>query len=666
MPEITQKTKAQMQDLIRKIKQADHEYYVLNAPTITDREYDMLRDELKDLEEEYGFSFPDSPTDRVSGDVSSTLKQVKHTKPMLSANKTKNVQDIYKFANNHKITMSWKLDGLTLVLRYEDGKFQQGITRGRNGIIGEDVTHTVKTFLNVPMRVHEKQYFEVRGEGVISWENFDKLNRTLETPYGHPRNLASGSVRQLDPEKCRERKLEFWAFELISDKEFKTKIDQMVFLETNGFSVVPNYLLVDPTLENIQESIDTMQPKDYAYPVDGLVFEYDDIEYGKSLGATGHHTNRLMALKWADELFETTLRDIELATTRTGKVSMTAVFDPVEIDHTKVNRAYLHNVNNVRKLKLGIGDRILVYKANMIIPQIAENLTMSDTYLQDGLPVCPCCGNELEIVTSGNELEIVTSDNGTMDLYCSNPDCSAKLVQRFVHFCSKTRMDINGLSEQTLSKFTGMGWIRNFGDLYELGRHKDAIVETDGFGERSYQKLMNSIEASRDCTMDKFLAGLGIPQIGRNASLELARYFDWSWEQFEHALKGRADFSEIKDFGRTMSDNLITWYDDPHEEELWRPALKYMRFQTPAKETINDNPFKDKTVVATGKLQNYSREGIQAKLRELGAKPGESVSKKTDYVIIGEKAGSKLKKAQELGIKILTETEFEDMLLERP
>ncbi|MBD5584431.1 MAG: NAD-dependent DNA ligase LigA [Clostridia bacterium] len=655
MPNLPQDIQERMLDLIRRIRQADQEYYVLNEPTITDREYDMLRDELKDLEEKYGFAFPDSPTDRVSGDVSNILKQVRHTQPMLSANKTKDVREIEKFAGNRPVVMSWKLDGLTLVLRYKDGVFQQGITRGRNGIVGEDVTHTVKTFLNVPMRVHEKRYFEVRGEGVISWKNFDELNQALETPYGHPRNLASGSVRQLDPEKCRERKLEFWAFELISDRKFETKIDQMVFMEANGFSVVPNHLLAYTDMDALQDAIDAMQPKDYEYPVDGLIFEYDDLEYGKSLGATGHHRNSLMALKWADELFETTLRDVELATTRTGKVSMTAVFDPVEIDHTNVNKAYLHNVNNVRKLRLGIGDRITVYKANMIIPQIAENLTRSDTYLQDKLPICPCCGNELEIVTSAN---------GTMDLYCNNPHCSAKLVQRFVHFCSKTRMEINGLSEQTLSKFVSKGWIKNFGDLYGIDKYRDEIVETDGFGKKSYEKLIDAIESSRDRTMDKFLAGLGIPQIGRNASLELARYFDWSWEQFEQALKEHADFSEIKDFGRTMSDNLINWYYDPHEESLWRPALEYVRFQVPETKVIESNPFLGKTVVATGKLDNYSRDGIKEKLISLGAKPTGSVSERTDYVITGEKAGGKLKKARELSIRILTESEFEDMLLE--
>lgn len=657
MRNVPQGIQERMRDLIRRIKQADQEYYVLNDPTITDREYDMLRDELKDIEKEYGFALPDSPTDRVSGDVSSVLRQVRHTQPMLSANKTKNMRDIEKFAGNRPVVMSWKLDGLTLVLRYKDGKFQQGITRGRNGIVGEDVTHTVRTFLNVPMRVHEKRYFEVRGEGVISWENFDKLNQTLETPYGHPRNLASGSVRQLDPEKCRERRLEFWAFELISDRPFKTKVDQMAFMEANGFSVVPNHRLAHTDLDAIRDAIDAMRPKDYEYPVDGLIFEYDDLEYGKSLGATGHHRNSLMALKWADELFETTLRDVELATTRTGKVSMTAVFDTVEIDHTKVNRAYLHNVNNVRKLGLGIGDRITVYKANMIIPQVAEDLDRSDTYLKDGMPACPCCGNGLEIVASGNR---------TMDLYCGNQHCPAKLVQRFVHFCSKTRMEINGLSEQTLSKFISKGWVRNFGDLYGLGKHKDEIVDADGFGEKSYEKLTNAIEESRDRTMDRFLAGLGIPQIGRNASLELARYFDWSWEQFEQALKERADFSEIKDFGRTMSDTLIDWYYDPYEESLWRPALKYVRFQVPETKAIAANPFMGKTVVATGKLSNYSRDGIKDKLLGLGAKPTGSVSKGTDYVIAGEKAGSKLKKARELGIRILTEAEFEDMLVGTP
>lgn len=429
-----------MLELIAIINEADIAYYRDDRPIMTDREYDLILDELKGLEHDTGLILSNSPTQKVSGDILEEFTPVRHTRPMLSADKTKSIDDLVKFAAGQPVLLSWKMDGLTLVLRYENGKLHQAITRGREGIIGEDVTHTVRTFLNVPLTIPTQKSFEVRGEGVISWENFEKVNLSLGGDYTHPRNLAAGSVRKLDAGEAKKRMLEFWAFDLVSDEmESGSKLEQQHFLEHNGFSVVP-YIHLDAGVDDksVREAINSFQPKKYAYPVDGLIMEYDDISYGRSLGATGHHENRLIALKWQDELYETEFSGVELATTRTGMVSITGLFKPVNMDGAVVSRAYLHNLDIFDEFQFGVGDKIKVYKANMIIPQIAENATMSNTY---SLPMeCPCCGQPLSVKkTSG----------GTRQLFCENPRCAAKLVQKFSHFCEKTRMNIEGLSAVT-------------------------------------------------------------------------------------------------------------------------------------------------------------------------------------------------------------------------
>ena len=371
----------QMQQLIWQLQQADVAYYKHDAPVMSDLEYDRLMDDLVALEEDSGVILSNSPTQHVAGETLETLTEVRHTKPMLSAAKTKSPEDLKRFASGRDVLLSWKMDGLTLVLRYENGHLKQAITRGRDGIIGEDVTHTVKTFLNVPLTIPILESFEVRGEGVISWKNFDAINAELDDAYSHPRNLAAGSVRKLDASEAKRRRLEFWAFDLVSDSlESGSKRVQQQLLARCGFSVVPYlYLPSSSSVHDLELAFSSMQPAKFAYPVDGLIMEYDDLAYGKSLGATGHHENRLIALKWADELYETSFRSVELATTRTGMVSLTARFDPVSMDGATVSRAYLHNLDNFRALQLGSGDTVRVYRANMIIPQIADNLTKSGT-----------------------------------------------------------------------------------------------------------------------------------------------------------------------------------------------------------------------------------------------------------------------------------------------
>lgn len=643
-----------MKELIDIIKTADIAYYRDDNPTMADRDYDQLVDELKELESKTGLILSGSPTQTVSGEILEELTPVRHTKPMLSADKTKSVDDLIRFAGARSVIISWKLDGLTLVLRYENGEFKQAITRGREGIVGEDVTHTVRAFMNVPMSVPSKDSFEVRGEGVISWANFEKINLGLEDPYSHPRNLAAGSVRMLDATESGKRYLEFFAFDLISDSiEPHSKIGQLQFLEENGFDVVPYVYSDSRDEEEIRNIIAGFKPMDFAYPVDGVIMEYDDIGYGKSLGATGHHENRLIALKWEDKLYETECIGIDAQTTRTGMVSLTATFKPVEIDGTMVSRAYVHNFTIFKNLALGKGDKIMVYKANMIVPQIAENKTKSGNL--DFPHFCPCCGSMLTFRTM---------PRGSQQLYCTNPSCAARLVQKFDHFCEKTRMNIEGLSATTLEKFIGHGWIKNFGDLYTLEKHREEIINTEGFGVKSYERLQASIEKSRHCTLASFIAGLGIPMVGRHAGRDLDRYFRGSWEAFEEAIQSGFDFTQLPNFGKTMHNNIHKWYADAEEAKLWRPLLNKIEFvkETTTMSTNTNNPFYGKTVVATGKLENYTRDGIQMKLLELGAKPGSSVSKKTDYLIVGEKAGSKLAKAQQLGVTTLTEQEFEEMI----
>lgn len=646
----------QMKALIVRLLEADEAYYGRDDPIMSDYEYDRLYDELVRLEKESGIVLAASPTQRVPGEVLDSLATVTHTKPMLSAGKTKAINEIFKFIGGRKVILSWKLDGLTLVLRYKEGKLVQAITRG-DGLKGEDVTHTVRVMGNVPLTIPCTDPLEVRGEGVVSWQNFRALNETLEDPYSQPRNLAAGSIRKLDANESRKRRLEFLAFDLISDTlGGATKWEQLRFMAQMGFTTVGySILAANAPLEALEQAVAWYRPEEYAYPVDGLIFEYDDLDYGRSLGATGHHENRLMALKWKDTLYETVFRSLEVATTRTGMVSLTGVFDDVEIDGTTVNHAYLHNLDIFKALALGPGDKISVYKANMIIPQIAENHTKSG-----GCPipfVCPCCGESLMIHKS---------TGGTRQLYCENPACPAKLVRKFVHFCSKTRMEIEGLAEQTLETFVDRGWVKNFGDLYELERYKDDIVATPGFGEKSFARLQQAVDKRRTCTLNQFIAALGILEVGRHAGRILNGYFGGSWDAFEKAIQDGFDFTQLTDFGQIMHDNIYAWYNDVEEARLWRPALKHITFlkeDTTMSETMNNNPFAGKTVVATGKLQNYTRDGIQMKLLSLGAKPAGSVSKKTDYLIVGENAGSKLEKAQALGITTLTEQQFEDMLV---
>ena len=642
-----------MRELINILQKADAAYYKFDAPVMTDREYDALYDELSGLERDTGIILSGSPTQKTPGEVLEGLSQVQHTRPMLSSQKTKSTEDIVRFIGGRKAVISWKLDGLTLVLRYENGSLTQAITRG-DGSIGEDVTHTVRVMSNVPLCIPSRDSFEVRGEGILSWSNFEALNREGDAALAHPRNAAAGSVRRLDSSKAKSQRLEFFAFELVSGS-YAFKTDQLNTLRSNGFDIVAYRTIAeDAPSSEVYAAIASFKPSGFDYPVDGLIIEYDDLEYGKSLGATGRHENRLIALKWEDELHETVFLGLEPATTRTGMVSLTGIFADTLIDGTTVNRAYLHNLDILDSFELGIGDRVKIYKANMIIPQLAENLTRSGTLKHPSQ--CPCCGSGLSVRKS---------ESGTRLLFCDNPACPAKLVKKFEHFCHKSRMNIPDLSEKRLETFIGKGWIRNYGDIYELAKHRDEFIATPGFGERLFERITTTIEQRRECSLNRLISGLGIANIGQTASRVLSDYFNGDWTAFEQAITGGFDFTTLMDFGQIMHDNIHAWYRDEDEQKLWRPLLKHLTFIKPADSpalSASGNPFHGKTVVATGKLENYSRDGISDKLLSLGAKPSGSVSRNTDYLIAGEGAGSKLAKARELGVTVLSEGDFEQML----
>lgn len=624
-----------------------HEYYDLDSPTISDIEYDKKFDELYALENEANFWLANSPTRKVQGEVLDCFTKIKHSKPMLSAAKTKDVNEIKKFIGNNEFYCSYKLDGLTLVVRYENGNFIQAVTRG-NGEIGEDVTAQARMITNLPMKINYSDYLELRGECVISWENFNEINETLDEPYSHPRNLAAGSLRQIDTNITRDRKLSFVVFECVSDV---SKVDGLCdskdltlrWLSQLGFETVSR------CSGKVDDCIEAMQPEFYQYPVDGLIFEMNSTSYSKTLPATAHHEGCRIALKWADEMYETMLRDVEWNTTRSGIIAPVAIFDEIDLDGALTTRATLHNLSIIEQLELGIGDTITVYRSNMVIPKIADNLTRSGT-LQ--IPtVCPCCGEPTEIKYTDN----------SKVLMCTNPNCSAKKIAQFTHFVSRKAMNIDGLSEKTLELLISHGFLHNYKDIYHLKDYRDKLILLDGLGAKSVSKLLDSIEKSRDVTLDRFITALGIPNVGSSAAKTISKQFDGDHYLFVHALSSGYDFSQLEDFGEITNKSLHDWWDskDPMVELLPMD----MNFIVEEETKGSDNPFAGKTIVVTGKLNHFTRDSINEKIASLGAKAAGSVSKKTDFLITNEASGSsKYKKAIELGVPVINEEEFLNMI----
>ena len=632
-----------IKELVEQLSKASDAYYVNDKPIMSDKKYDELYDELELLEKETGYILASSVTQKVQGKVLDGFTKVTHSKPMLSAAKTKDINEIKKFIGNNDFYCSYKLDGLTLVTIYENGKFKQAITRG-TGLVGEDVTEQAKMIGNLPMSIPYDGYLELRGECVVSWENFNKINSNLEEPYSHPRNLAAGSLRNLDTNITKQRCLSYVAFECVSEnKSFDFKINDLNYLDNLGFETVKTFYGAT------EDCIKEMQPESYKYPVDGLIFELNDKEYSKSLSATSHHEGCRMAFKWADSTYETVLRDVIWDVGRSGVISPVAVFDEVDLDGALTTKATLHNLSIIEGLELGIGDTITVYRSNMVIPKIDDNLTRSNTLV---IPdTCPCCGHKAEIKYTDN----------SKFLMCTNPNCSSKLLAKLTHFVSRNCMNIEGLSEAILEVLIDKGWVKDFKDIYHLYQHRYEWEQLDGFGEKSVAKILDAIEKSRNVKLENFICALSIDGIGTSASKTIANHFGGDFEAFFRALETSFDWSRLTDFGEITARNIAD-FGIKYKDKI-RELAKEFNFILPEKVEIKENPFMGKTLCVTGKLFNFSRDSINAKITELGAKAASSVSKNTDYLITNEASGSsKYKKAVELNVSIITEEEFLRMI----
>ena len=616
-------------ELINIIKEADVAYFVNDHPTMSDNEYDKLVAELKGIEHETGIVFSDSPSKRVGGNVKEELKSVTHTKPMLSAKKTKCIGDVLEFAANKDVVVSWKLDGLTIVLRYENGELKQAITRGKDGLIGEDVTHTVRHFRNVPLKVPCKDIFEVRGEGVCSWSDFEIIKKN-EGPT-HPRNVAAGTVRTLTADEGKLSHLDFVAFELIdSNKDWNSKLEQLEFLENNKFSVV-EHSFVGFGSDDIESEIGKYNPDTYFYPVDGVVIEYEDLKYGKSLGATAHHENRLIALKWEDAEYETIFRGVELATGRTGTVEINAIFDPVDIGGMMVRRANVHGLSGFEKLKLGVGDTIKVYKANMIIPQVSENLTKSGTFKLSEF--CPCCGAKLEIKIS---------NTGVRSLYCPNEDCLARNAQKIARFCDKKAMNIEGLNAANISAFMEQGFIKRIKDIYHLAAQTKQLLNATGLGIGNFDWLFEKIESSRSTNLARFLLGIGIQGMGPESAKKLDEYFGKSFKRFEEAIKNEYEFNQIEGISVSLNNKIYDWYYSEKEQAIWMPLIDELKFRgdtasTKRKNLSGDNVLENRNIAVVGIQDASELDAVKNALSKLGFSVDSTVTSDTEFMLVSLK-----------------------------
>lgn len=643
-----------IKELSKILKEAAEAYYAKDIEIMSNLEYDKLYDELVQLEEETGIILAGSPTQSVGYAAVDELPKETHDKPMLSLAKTKDREELKSWVANKEGLLSWKLDGLTIVLTYENGKLSKAVTRG-NGEVGEVITPNAKCFKNIPLTIPCKQKLVLRGEAVISYSDFDKINAAIEEEtlkYKNPRNLCSGSVRQLNSAVTAERNVNFYAFTLVQceGETFETREEQMQFLLKQGFSVVP-YVKVDK--DNILDEIENFAQKivDYDIPSDGLVLVLDDIAYGESLGRTSKFPRDAIAFKWADELKETTLLEIEWSASRTGLINPVAIFEPVDLEGTTVSRASVHNISIVRSLELGIGDKISVYKANMIIPQIAENFTRSNSL---EIPsICPVCGGS----TSIQQLK-----DGQF-LYCLNPECEAKKIKSFALFVGRDGLNIDGLSEATLEKFIAKGFLHEFADLYQLSRYKDEIVSMEGFGIKSYDKLIQAVEASRTTTLPKVIYALGIAGVGLATAKLICKYFQYDYDQISKA--GDDELSQIEGVGEVIAAAVCTYFANEQNQAMVKRLLEELDIQV---EKIDESTqtLKDVVVVITGSVEFFeNRNALKDVIEAKGGKVTGSVTAKTTYLINNDinSTSSKNKKAKELGVTIITEADFVEKYL---
>ena len=638
-----------MKELGEKLREASRAYYQEDREIMSNVEYDALYDTLSALEKETGIVLADSPTVNVGYEAVEQLPKEEHERPMLSLDKTKEREALREFIGEHPTLLSWKLDGLTIVLTYENGELIKAVTRG-NGIVGEVITNNARVFKNIPLKISFKERLVLRGEAIITYSDFEKINETIgdaDAKYKNPRNLCSGSVRQLNNEITAKRNVRFYAFSLVSAEgvDFRNSREvQFRWLNEQGFEVVEYRKVTAETLDKAMDYFaEAVTTNDF--PSDGLVALYDDIAYGESLGTTAKFPRNAMAFKWADEMRDTRLLEIEWSPSRTGLINPVAIFEPVELEGTTVSRASVHNISIMKELKLGIGDTIRVYKANMIIPQIAENLTGSGN-----APIphtCPACGQET----------VVKKENDVECLFCVNPGCPAKKIKSFGLFTSRDAMNIDGLSEATLEKFIARGFIHDFGDIFEISRYKDEIVEMEGFGQKSYDNLMESLERAKETTLPRVIYSLGIANIGLANAKVICRHFDNDLDRIRHA--SLEEVSDIDTIGPVIAGNLVAYFKDEDNNRRLDHLMSFLHIQedSPKQEQI----FEGMNFVITGSLVHFgNRSEAKELIESLGGKVTGSVTKKTNYLINNDiqSNSSKNKKARELGIPILSEEDF--------
>ena len=647
-----------MKELIEVLNKAAKAYYADDAEIMSNVEYDALYDELLALEEETGTVLAGSPTVSVGYEAVDGLPKETHESPMLSLDKTKDREALRDWLNGHEALLSWKLDGLTIVLTYENGTLSKAVTRG-NGEVGEVVTNNAKTFVNLPHKIAYKGKLVIRGEAVISYEDFEIINSEIPeegAKYKNPRNLCSGSVRQLNNEITAKRHVRFIAFNFVSSEEgensanFAYRSEQFEFLKSQGFEVVKYYKVDEESiLDRIQYFADSVVNN--PIPSDGLVLTYDDIEYGRSLGRTAKFPRDAIAFKWADEIAVTHLLEIEWSPSRTGLINPVAIFEPVELEGTTVSRASVHNVSIVKTLGLGINDEITVYKANMIIPQIKDNFTKSGSVV---IPcICPACGGDTQI----------KNENGVETLYCISEDCPAKAIKRFTLFVSRDAMKIDGMSEATLEKFLATGFIKRFGDIYRLAEHKEAICDMEGFGQKSYDKMISSIEKSKEVLLPNLIYALGILNVGLSNAKIICKAFDYDISRLKNATV--EELSEIDGVGEVIAKSFVDFFNDDNKLSEFNDLCENLDIKIPEKTEGNAN-ISGKTFVITGSLNTYeNRNALKDLIESLGGKVAGSVSAKTNYLINNDVTSnsSKNKKAKELGVSIISEEDF-NLLLE--
>ena len=641
--------KKRMKELVELLNRAGRAYYQEADEIMTNYEYDALYDELVRLEKETGTTLAGSPTAHVGYEVLSELPKERHERPMLSLDKTKDVQALKEWVGSHKTLLSWKMDGLTIVLTYQNGELFKAVTRG-NGEVGEVITNNARVFRNIPLRIPFQGELVLRGEAVIGYREFERINEEIpeaDARYKNPRNLCSGSVRQLNNEITAKRNVHFFAFSLVRAEgvDFENSHEkEFLWLQGQGFETV-EYRVV--TAENLEEAVRWFSERieENEYPSDGLVALYDDIAYGRSLGQTAKFPRDSMAFKWQDEIRETVLKEIEWSPSRTGLINPVAIFEPVELEGTTVSRASVHNISIMRGLELGVGDTIEVYKANMIIPQIADNKTRSG--VRDIPKVCPVCGGATEI----------RKINDVESLYCTNPDCQAKKIKSFTLFVSRDALNIEGLSEATLEKFIARGFIHEFADIFRLSRFREEIVELEGFGEKSYENLISSVEKARKTTLARVIYSLGIPNIGLSGAKLICRQLDDEVERLLAASE--EELAAIDGVGPVIAASFTGYFADPEKRERFFRLLSELTLEKEETAAVQD--LKGKVFVVTGSLTHFSN---RAELKELiekrGGKVTGSVTGKTDYLINNdtESSSSKNKKARELGIPVISEEEF--------